>query len=205
MATKSFSKSEAISYGWKTAKANLRFFVILLLILFAVQFLPGILRTNLKNAVLLSFLMTVCFWILRWVTDLGQVKIALEINDRKKARLADLFSEAHMIINYFLASLLFGAIVLAGLILLIVPGIIWAIKFQYFVYFIVDKELTPIEALKASSRITKGVKWNLFLLGLELVAINILGFLALGVGLFLSIPTSMIAKAHVFRKLSAKK
>lgn len=201
MATKSFSKKEAISYGWKTTKSNFRFFLLLIPILLAVQFLPGFFRSNLHNAPFLSFLISLCFSIIRIITSLGEIRIALNIHDKKKAKLSDLFSHAEMVINYFLASVLYGLIVFAGFLLLIIPGIVWAIKFQYYPYFIVDKKLPPIDSLKASSKITQGVKWSLFWLGLELAVIYILGFLALGVGIFLTMPTVMLAQAYVFRKL----
>ena len=203
MATKSFSKKEAISYGWKTTKNHFRFFVLLVFSLFAFNVLPGMLRKGLtpdENS-LIAFLISIASWILQLIVGLGLIKIALEIHDHKKTRYSDLFSQSHMVINYFLASFLYGLIVVAGLILLIVPGIIWGIKFQYFSYFIVDKELGPIEALKASSKITKGSIWNIFLLRILLGLINIGGALLLGVGLLATIPTAMMAEVHVFRKL----
>ena len=85
--------------------------------------------------------------------------------------------------------------------MLIIPGIIWGIKFQFFSYFIVDKGLGPIEALKRSSTITKGAKWDLFLFGLLVWLINLLGALCLLVGLFATIPTTGVAMAFVYHKL----
>ncbi len=207
MATQSFSKKEAISYGWKTTKANFKFFVLLMLSLFALNILPGMIRQSItpdKNS-LIAFLISIASWILQLLVGLGLIKIALEVQDHKKTHYSDLFSQSHMIINYFLASFLYGLIVVAGLILLIVPGIIWGIKFQYFSYFIVDKEMGPIEALKASSKITKGSIWNIFLLRILLCLINIGGALLLGIGLLATVPIAMMAEVHVFRKLSTKK
>ena len=207
MATQSFSKKEAISYGWKATKANFKFFVLLMLSLFAVNVLPGMLRDNItpdKNS-LIAFLISIISWILQLIVGLGLIKIALEIQDHKKTHYSDLFSQSHMVINYFLASFLYGLIVIAGLILLIVPGIIWGIKYQYFSYFIVDKEMGPIEALKASSKITKGSIWNIFLLRILLILINIGGAILLGIGLLATVPIGMMAEVHVFRKLSTRK
>jgi uncharacterized membrane protein len=86
-------------------------------------------------------------------------------------------------------------------ILLVIPGIIWSIRFHFFSYLIVDKGVSPIEALKKSSKITKGTKWDLFLFGILLVFINILGALALLVSLFVTMPATMVANAFVYRKL----
>jgi uncharacterized membrane protein len=66
----------------------------------------------------------------------------------------------------------------------------------------VDKNSRIVESLKRSWEITKGSTLNLFLLYLLLGLINLLGVFALIVGLFWSIPTTMIAEAFVYRKLS---
>ena len=66
----------------------------------------------------------------------------------------------------------------------------------------IEKGLGPVEALKASSSTTMGAKWDLFLFGLLLGLINLAGFLCLVVGLFATIPTSMVAYAYVYRELS---
>ena len=92
-------------------------------------------------------------------------------------------------------------ICVAGMILLIFPMFIWGIKFQFFPYFIVEKGLGPVEALKASSRITMGAKWDLLGLWSVLGVIVILGMLCLGIGIFAAMPTVMVAVALTYRKL----
>ena len=52
-----------------------------------------------------------------------------------------------------------------------------------------------------SSAITRGAKWSLLLLGIFLAAVNLLGVLALFVGLLWTIPTTLVASTYVYRKL----
>ncbi|MEA3324328.1 MAG: hypothetical protein U9Q37_04220 [Euryarchaeota archaeon] len=66
---------------------------------------------------------------------------------------------------------------------------------------IVDKGLGPIDALEKSSEITIGVKWDLFIFGILLGILNLMGFACLVVGLFVTIPVTMVAMAFVYRKL----
>lgn len=99
------------------------------------------------------------------------------------------------------AYLLTALIVLAGFILLIVPGFILATVLIFTSYLVMDRNLGPIEAIKESARITKGNRWNLFFLLLALLGINILGLLAVFVGLLVSAPVSLIAMAYAYRKL----
>lgn len=203
MTKKSFSKSEAISFGFKTTKENIYFLIIVLIISFVINVLPGAISSSLpNNASLLGFLISLVGWGIQLVVGLGMVHIALKLVDGKKTTYSDLFKHSHLLIPYLFASILYGLIVAAGFILLIIPGIIWAIKFQYFTYFMVDQGLGPIDALKKSASVTKGTKWNLFLLRILLGLINILGALCFGIGLLITIPLGMLAEAHVFRKLS---
>ena len=102
-----------------------------------------------------------------------------------------------------LSSVMLGLIVIGGTLLLIIPGIIWAVKFQFYGYFIVDEQAGPVEALIKSSMITEGAKWDLFIFGFCIGVINMLGALMLIVGLFATIPTTMVALAYVYRRLVA--
>jgi uncharacterized membrane protein len=183
-----FSKKEAINFGWNVAKKNLGFFALLLILAFFISFASAFLSTAIS--IIVDMLITI-----------GLIKISLKFCDNEKAKISDLFSSSHLFFNFLIGNLLYALIIIGGFILLIIPGIIWSIKYRFFNYFIVDKGLGPIEALKESARITKGNKWNLFLFGLLLVLIDILGALALLVGLFVTIPTTMIANAFVYRKL----
>ncbi|EKD96462.1 MAG: hypothetical protein ACD_24C00035G0005, partial [uncultured bacterium] len=111
-------------------------------------------------------------------------------------------STTHLWLKYLLGSLLYGAIVMIGLLLLIVPGIILAVKYQYLMYLVIDEELGPLEALGKSGRITNGNKFNLFIWGLVMALVNVVGALAFFVGLFVTIPLTSIASAYIYRKLS---
>lgn len=79
-----------------------------------------------------------------------------------------------------------------------------SIKFSLCFYFVVDKGLGPINALKASSRTTMNAKGALFFFGILCGLINLLGALCFGIGLFATVPTVMVAMALVYRQLSAQ-
>ena len=96
-----------------------------------------------------------------------------------------------------------GGMLIVGIILCLIPAIYFGIKFQYFQYFIVDKEIGPIKALKASSELTRGYIGDLLLFFIALGILNLIGLLMLGVGLMLSIPVSMAAIACMFRRLES--
>ncbi|NBV77538.1 DUF975 family protein [bacterium] len=99
-------------------------------------------------------------------------------------------------------SILSALCVLGGLFLLIIPGFIVALMLMFGSYIILEKNVGPVAALQESRRITKGHLKSLFVLVLLLTGVNILGFLALVVGLAVSIPVSMFATVHAYRTLS---
>jgi uncharacterized membrane protein len=205
MTTKAFSKGEAIRFGWDAMKTHLGFFIGLLVVALVITLIPEIPRSmTAEEAPILSFLFGIVASIVQMILGMGLITVSLKVVDMTKPDLGDLFSRANLFFKYLGGSILFGLITLGGLILLIVPGIVWALKFQFFSYFIIDKGLGPIEALKKSAAITMGAKWNLLLFALLVTGINMLGALALLIGLFATIPTSMVAYAFVYRRLLAR-
>lgn len=205
-----FSITDAIKFGFSKTKTHWKVYIPVLLVAWVINQGPGVIKFAQKSAGytdmqvgLSALIISFIFWILQTIISIGLIKIALKTNDGKSAHFEDLFKyhSYRLILNYILGTILYGLIILGGLVLLIIPGIIWAIKFQFYGYLIVDKGLGPVEALKTSWEITKGVKLNLFLFALMLGLINILGTMALLIGLFISVPTSIIALAHIYRKL----
>lgn len=198
-----FSIGEAIRFGWSTMMSNPGFFVILMLIVGLVYVLVGFAQEMTKeSAPILSLVLAIASGVLQIIIGIGLIRISLRFCDNEKGEFSDLFSCLPLFFPYLLASILYGLIVLGGTILLVIPGIIWGIKYMFFSYLIVDRAAGPVESLKGSSAITKGVKGKLFLFLLALMGINLLGAMALLIGLLATIPTSMLATAYVYRKLA---
>jgi uncharacterized membrane protein len=197
-----FSKKEAIKFGFDLAKKNLLFFIGIFII---VIIFSG-LSSSLKNLVppqtepLLYFALYFVLFVVNLVIGIGLTKIALEFVDGKKPKFSDLFYYKP-VVKYFIATIVQGIITLVGFILLIIPGIIFSLRLYYTSYLIVDKNLSPVDAVKTSWKITHGNTWNLFFFGVLIGLINILGLLCLIVGLFITVPLSMLASVYVYRKL----
>ena len=104
--------------------------------------------------------------------------------------------------NAVLASLLVFVIVGIGLILLIVPGIIFACKLAFTPYLVVDQKMEVIEAVKTSWSMTKGHAWKVFLIGLLAIPICIAGLICLGVGIILSFMWIRAAFASLYHAVS---
>ncbi len=197
-----FSKKEAIKFGFVVAKSNVVFFLGVFVVWAFVTLISQSLEVSLnaEKQVVASFLVSVVMWIIGSIISMGIIFITLQFVDKRKPNLKDVFYTKNLF-NYILSSIMKTIIIMVGFILFIIPGIIFAIKLQYSGYLIVDKQKDAVDSLKGSWEMTKGVKWNLFLFGLLLAVINILGFFALLIGLLVTVPLSMVANAYVYRKL----
>jgi len=205
MVDKNFSSEEAIKFGWKIFKENLRFFLIIGVLLLIVSLIPGIgseiyKKSNLNTVKIISNVVSFFSQILSILIELGLIAITLKIFEKKEVKLHDLVSQYPLFFKYLLASILYGLMVFVGFILFIVPGIIWGIKFQFFPYFIVEGE-GIMDSFKKSALITAGYKNDLFIFNLFLILIGLAGFLAFFVGILAAMPVASMATVFVYKKL----
>lgn len=151
----------------------------------------------------LSFPISLGLFVLTLFLEIGFIKIVLKIVDGHKAEIKELWAYPQYLLRMVGATIVYFLIVVAGLILLIIPGIYLALRLQFYSYYIVDKNAGAIDSLRMSWKATDKNVINIFLFELLLVGINILGALALLVGLLVTIPLSFIAVTLLYRKLSS--
>lgn len=89
--------------------------------------------------------------------------------------------------NVVIANIVVAVIVGLGMVMLIVPGIIFACRLAFVPYLVVDKEMDVMEALRVSWNMTRGYGGHIFLMGLMSIFIFIGGLLLFFVGIFISI------------------
>ncbi len=202
MAKQQFSTNEAINFGWKTMKDNIGFFIGFLVVAGLLYAIPAAAQEFFKNRSPVLYSVTIPITqVISTILGMGLLRISLRYCDNEKGKFSDLFSRVHLFFKYVTGSILYFLIVCGGLLLLVVPGIVWSFKYLFVSYLIIDRGVGPVEALRKSAELTKGVKWELATLYGLLILINLLGALCFGIGLFATIPTSMIAMAFVYRKL----
>lgn len=197
---KTFSPKEAIKFGWEIAKPNWKFF----LGVFAVNIVLSLFPKLAGQENFLRTLLEIISSVLSFFLNMRLVRALLEFSQGGVFEFRNLFvfEKLKTALNFFLSEVLSALIFLAGLILLIIPGIIFAYRLSFTQYFVLDKNLGAIDAVKESWKVTKGSVLNLIALSLLSLLILIAGVLALVVGLLWAFPTVMVAQAYVYRKLS---
>jgi len=138
------------------------------------------------------------------IVELVLVTVALKFVDTGEADFEDVFSRFAVFFKFFVTYLIYGAMVGLGTALFIIPGIYLAIKFGFFGFFIVDEGLEPLDALRASSRLTDGVKLDLFIFFLAVILVMVAGLILLIVGLAIAWPVTRLAIANVYRDLRSQ-
>jgi len=201
MAEKTFSTSEALRFGWQTFKENAVFLILVYLIIIFNGSIFELIKEILGNSQVIVFFTSILQGVLSVVLTIGLIRIGLLLVDGKKGSFNDLIKDYPLFLKFLAGSIIYGLIVLGGLLLLVVPGIIWAIKFHFWQYLLVDKGMGPIEAIKKSGELTQGVKWGLLKFGLVMFLVTLGGLLALVVGLLVAMPVTFIAMVYLYRKL----
>jgi hypothetical protein len=103
------------------------------------------------------------------------------------------------------AGLLTEIVVVVGFILLVVPGIILAVRLSFVAFLVVDEGRGPTEALFESWRRTSGYSWTILGAALLAIVVVIVGLILLIVG---SIPATMLvylAFASLYAAVTARK
>lgn len=204
-----FSLGEAFKQGWELTKKHFGFLIGVLVFTFLISLILQLVLSTLTKQeniinVLLFFVVYIVTIVVGGVLTMGTIKIFLALVDKKPTSFADLFSCLNLFWQYLGASILYGLIVLGGMILFIIPGIRWAVKYQFCLNFIVEKGVGPINALKMSGAVTRGYKWQLFFLGILLMLVNFIGLLVIVIGLFVTVPLSIMTYYVAYRMLTQK-
>lgn len=202
---KTFSIKEAIYVGWDKVWKNLGVVVFAVLISFVIGMLFGFIGGMFEENSMPEFGITILSTLVNIFLSIGIMKIYFKVHDGVPTSVSEIFSHANLFWKYLGTSILMMILIGLGLILFIIPGIYLAIRFSFANLLVVDKEVGPLEALKQSSELTVGIKGQIILFLLALAGINILGFLALGIGLLITTPLSAIATIHVYRSLLGAK
>jgi uncharacterized membrane protein len=189
-----FSIKESIKYGWRKLKTNMEVGLLATLLMSAVGSLPG-----------KGFFFGLALLVFTIILKIGYTKIFLKIHDGGSPKFVEIFEEYRTFWRYLGTSVLTCLAVLGGLILLIIPGIYWAVRFSFALVIAIDTKMGPVASMKESYALTRGSFWKLVLFYLAIIGLNILGVIALVIGLLITIPVSTLAAIYVYRILSQKK
>jgi uncharacterized membrane protein len=112
------------------------------------------------------------------------------------------FFQPRNIGRVIVAGLIVGVITTIGVILCVIPGLIASIMLMFTVVALIDRNLAPMDAVKASFNISKANFGNVFLAWLVMAATLLVGALLCGVGLLVAAPVATLILVYTYRVLT---
>lgn len=206
MGTKTVDVGQALKDAWELLKKEWKTLLIMAIVAGVIQWIPGFLARLMGDVAIFSFLLGLLGTVVGIFISLRWIVVLLRMVDGKEVKIEDLWEgwqdDTTMVVQYFIASILFGLMVAVGMVFLILPGVYLALMFGMFAFALVDERLSAMESLTRSKELTEGVRGKLFVFWLAVMGINLLGALALGIGLIVTVPVTMLAGVYVYRQLS---
>lgn len=115
-----------------------------------------------------------------------------------EADLGLFFNGFHKFGPLLILNLLMFLVILLGFMMLIIPGIYFSISYLFAHMFVLFYNVPPGEALTLSRKVVSGNFTQILRIWLILLGLNMLGTLAFGIGLLVSIPISACVIYAVF-------
>jgi len=119
----------------------------------------------------------------------------------QRIEISDFFKGFEKARSLILLNLLIFLLVLLGLIMLVIPGIYFAVSYVFSHLFVWFYDKDPSEAMRLSKLMVSGNFWQIILLFLILAGINFLGIMAMGIGILLTMPFSFCVVYAAFDDL----
>jgi uncharacterized membrane protein len=195
-----FTISDAVTYSWNACLRNAGPYLLVSLVVFVGNAIVVVLAAANNNAGL-----QLAFELLGALIDLllvlGLIRASLDVVEGRTPRLGEVFRpEGYG--PYIIASIFFLVGTYLGVILLVVPGVIFATIFQFYGYVVAEHPDIPATlALRRSAEITRGARTRLIGLAVVLLFLNLAGVMCI-VGLVVTYGMSALALAYAYRVLS---
>ena len=150
-----------------------------------------------------SLLFSVISFVVNLVVQAAIIRGALDLTYGRPLSLGSMFSGLNLV-QVGIASVVLAILTVVGLVLCILPGLVVLFFTAYTLYFVVDKEMPALEAIKASANLVNRNVGTLLGFFLASVLAYILGAILCGVGLLVAIPVVLIAQAYTYRTLQGE-
>ncbi|MEP9362345.1 hypothetical protein ABLE68_05220 [Nocardioides sp. CN2-186] len=222
-----YNLGDALSYGWKKFQANAGQIIIAALVLVVVYIIAGaiafgfqaLLTTNAEchvnsadtlvcqdgsgfvwrmivGAIAAGFL-----FIVAQIVGAGIIRGALGITEGRDFQTSEIF-KTERLGPVVIASLLVGLATTVGYALCYVPGIVVAFLTSYTLFFVIDKGMAPIDAIKASFDFTTKNLGNTIVWYIVGGLVAVAGIIVCFVGLIVTIPLVIIGTAYTYKVLN---
>lgn len=225
-----YSPTDAVAYGWNKFKANpaplLLGTLILLVVSGLISYVTNLIAlgifvdessttinsdgtieidggSGLFARLLVSMVVSLIVGLISQIIIAGLIKGALDTTDGKPVSVGGMF-EGWDKGKVLVAAIIVSVATAIGTLLCYLPGLVIGFLTSYTLFFVVDRNMEPVEAIKASfSFVTANLGHTIvyYLLGILVV---IAGAILCGVGLLAAVPIAVVGAAYTFRRLQGQ-
>jgi uncharacterized membrane protein len=221
-----YNIGDALAYGWKKFQENVGQIIFAAVALFVVYVVAGaiafgfiaLMTSNasceVTNAGLdcddgsgwvwrtIVYAIAIGFvYVVLQIVGAGIIRGALGITEGRPFRTAEMF-KTEQLGSVVVASLLVGIATTVGYALCYLPGIAIAFLTSYTLFFVIDKDLSPVDAIRASIDLTTKNLGNTVLWYVVGGLVAVAGVIACFVGLIVTVPLVIIGAAYTYKVLT---
>lgn len=193
----------AVTFAGSTVKTHFGLFArVLLTLVGAWVALEIVVITGQRCGILLWIIAHFSFLIFFAGVELGILQICLAFYEGKDPTYADAFKYLKLGPKFLAGQVLYISLVAIGLPLLIFPGVYAGVRCSLFGFCMVAGDVDLIRSFKQSAILTEGSAMRLFWILMALLSLNVLGTALLGIGLFITLPLSILTLTAVYQQLN---
>ncbi|MCX8026472.1 MAG: zinc ribbon domain-containing protein [Thermodesulfovibrionales bacterium] len=178
--------------GWELFKANMGMFIGFSLVYLLIHILLN----------MIPFVGPLVGWVISTPLAAGYYFAAFALLNKEQIEFNIFFKGLSMLMALFLAGLLTSIFTTVGYILLILPGVYLTVAYLFTTPLIVDKKMEFWQAMETSRRLITKQWFSLFLLFAAIALLNVLGAIALLVGLLFTVPLTFCIFACAYRDIT---
>jgi hypothetical protein len=198
---------EAISFAWAAFKKHYLLLVAILLTIFAAWVVLEIIVIAGQRLGLWWWIVAhLAFLIVFAGIEVGLVQASLDIYENKASAFTDTFKYLtpkylKLGLKFLAGQILYGLIVLAGLVLLVIPGLYVGARYAFVGFCQVDVQESLQGSFAQSAILSTGNMASLTAIIGSLLLFNVMGACLLGIGLLVTIPLSVLTMTAVYKQL----
>jgi hypothetical protein len=194
---------QAFNFAWPIFKKRFALFTAVLLTIFGAWVaLEIVVIAGQRFGILLWIVMHLAFLIFVAGLEVGLLQVCLALYDGEEPTLADSFAHLALGPKFLAGQTLYLLAALIGLLLLVVPGVYLGVRYALFGFCMAAGETNLVRSFQQSAILSTGEQGYLLRVLFVLFVLNVVGASLLGLGLFITVPVSLLMMTAVYRKLS---
>jgi hypothetical protein len=196
---------QAFNFAWPIFNKRFSLFTAVLLTVFGAWVaLEIIVITGQRFGILLWAGAHLAFLIFVAGIEVGFLQICFALHDGGEPTFADIFRHLALAPKFLAGQVLYLLMVVLGLLLLVVPGVYLSVRYALFGFCMVAGKSNLMRSFQQSAILSTGAKIDLLWILVVLFLLNAFGASLLGLGLFITVPLSVLMMTAVYRQLSTR-